>query len=135
MIAVHANASAVKVLSENAAGAGAEILEHAERLSTGDWRRLVTGAEPAVSVRITDGWCDVAIEWPDVQMMAEGPTIIVTITSTTIPVTLASAAAERSFRELADVGRLAALNGLRIEHVISGEATVIVMSDKRRAAL
>lgn len=126
---------AVEVLEVAVADAIGRIIEEAETLATGNWRRLDNDAAPRVSTRLAAGWCDIAIEWADVQMVTEGATIIVSINATTIPVTVADGAADRQFGELAEITRLRALHGLRIAQVITGETTTVLLSDERRTTL
>lgn len=135
LAAIEANALAVEVLKVAVAGAVGRIVEEAETLATGDWRRLGNDAAPGVSFRLVAGWCDIAVEWADVQMVTEGATIVVSINATTIPFTVADGAADRRFGELAEITRLRALNGLRIAQVITGETTTVLLSDERRTTL
>ena len=135
IIALTANASAVDVLVRNAPELAAEIAERAEELATGGWMRIGVEVDPVVSVRIVDGQVDLIVEWPDVRMMTEGPRIIVAMKTAAIPATVAVAAADRKFDSLAHIGRLHELGELRIDKVLTGDITTIVVRDDRSRPL
>jgi len=125
------NASAVTVLFRNAPDSVAEIVERAEELATGEWIRVGVAVNPAISVKIADGYVDLVVEWPNVTMMTEGARIIVSVKTATIPVTVAVAVEDRIFSDLAGIAQLRELYNLRIGQVLSGDITTIVTCDER----
>lgn len=122
------------MLTRVAATSTTEIVERSKELATGQWVRIGMTSNPRVSAKIIAGQVDLAVEWPDVNMMTDGDAVIVTVTDS-IPDIACIAATGRAFSTLADIDQLRELDGLKIAQIESGEITTIVMRDIRRIIL